>query len=107
MKVKVDEELELLQRLGIIEPVKFSRWAAPPYPVLKEDQTAQICVDYKVTVNRVSKLEEYPLPCIDDLCNFGRGSAIHKAGHEPGLPATAIRQGLKRVHHDQHTQGVV
>ncbi|XP_061883310.1 uncharacterized protein K02A2.6-like isoform X1 [Entelurus aequoreus] len=67
MKGKVEEELERLQKLGIIKPVQFSRWAAPIVPVLKEDKTARICGDYKVTVNQVSKLEEYPLPRIDDL----------------------------------------
>ncbi|XP_042372461.1 uncharacterized protein K02A2.6-like [Plectropomus leopardus] len=67
MKGKVEEELERLQRLGIIEPVQFSRWAAPIVPVLKEDKTARICGDYKLTVNQVSKLEEYPLPRIEDL----------------------------------------
>ena len=67
MKGKVEEELERLQKLGIIEPVQFSRWAAPIVPVLKEDKTAWICRDYKLTVNQVSKLEEYPLPRIEDL----------------------------------------
>lgn len=36
-------------------------------PVLKEDKTARICGDYKLMVNQVSKLEEYPLPYIEDL----------------------------------------
>lgn len=67
MKSKVEDELERLQRLGIIEPVQFSRWAAPIVPVLKEDKTARVCGDYKLTVNRVSKLEEYPLPRVEDL----------------------------------------
>ncbi len=40
MKGKVEEELERLQKLGIIEPVQFSRWSAPIVPVLKEDKTA-------------------------------------------------------------------
>lgn len=53
--------------MGIIEPVQFSRWAAPIVPVLKEDKTARICGDYKLTVNQVSKLEEYPLPLVVDL----------------------------------------
>lgn len=35
--------------------------------MLKEDQTTRICGDYEVTVNQVCKLEEYPLPRIDDL----------------------------------------
>nr|XP_023665672.1 LOW QUALITY PROTEIN: uncharacterized protein K02A2.6-like [Paramormyrops kingsleyae] len=67
MKGKVEEELERLQALGIIEPVLFSRWAAPIVPVMKPDKTVRICGDYKLTVNQVAKLEEYPLPRVDDL----------------------------------------
>lgn len=67
MKSKVEEELEHLQALGIVEPVQFSRWTVPIIPVLKPDGTARICGDYKLTVNQVSKLEEYPLPRVDDL----------------------------------------
>ena len=67
MKSKVEEELERLQGMGIVEPVQFSRWAAPIVPVLKADGTARICGDYKLTVNQVSKLIEYPLPRVDDL----------------------------------------
>ena len=63
MKGKVEEELERLH----IEPIQFSRWAAPIVPVLKQDKTARICGDYKLTVNQVSKLEEYPLPRVEDL----------------------------------------
>ena len=64
---KVEKELERLEKLGIIEPIQFSRWAAPIVPVLKQDETARICGDYKLTVNQVSKLEEYPLPRVEDL----------------------------------------
>lgn len=67
MKQKVEEELERLQALGVIEPVQFSKWAAPIVPVMKPDKTVRICGDYKLTVNQVSKLEEYPLPRVDDL----------------------------------------
>uniref|UniRef100_A0A8C6WZ84 ribonuclease H n=1 Tax=Neogobius melanostomus TaxID=47308 RepID=A0A8C6WZ84_9GOBI len=67
MKGKVEEELARLQEKGIIEPVQFSRWAAPIVPVMKLDETVRICGDYKLTVNQVSKLEEYPLPRVEDL----------------------------------------
>ncbi|KAJ8346839.1 hypothetical protein SKAU_G00282400 [Synaphobranchus kaupii] len=50
MKGKVEKELEHLQRLGIIEPVQFSKWAASIVPVLKDDKSARICGDYKLTV---------------------------------------------------------
>ena len=38
MKVKVETELQLLQDQGIISPVKYSKWAAPIVPVLKQDK---------------------------------------------------------------------
>ena len=67
MRNLVEKELERLQMQGIIEPVKFSDWAAPIVPVLKKDGGIRICGDYKLTVNRAAKIDTYPLPCIDDL----------------------------------------
>ena len=67
LKEKIETELERLQVQGIIEPVQFSKWAAPIVPVIKSDRSVRICGDYKVTVNRVAKLDKYPLPLIDDL----------------------------------------
>ncbi|KAL5477033.1 hypothetical protein EMCRGX_G023772 [Ephydatia muelleri] len=67
LKGRIEEELERLQRDGIIEPVKFSEWAAPVVPVLKSDGSLRLCGDYKVTVNSVANVESYPLPRINDL----------------------------------------
>ena len=67
MRKKVEVELERLTNQGIIEPVKFSEWAAPIVPVLKPDNSVRICGDYKLTVNQVSKLEQYPIPKLEDL----------------------------------------
>ena len=67
LKEKIETELERLQAQGIIEPVQFSEWAAPIVPVIKSDGSVRICGDYKVTVNRVAKIDKYPLPLIDDL----------------------------------------
>ena len=39
----------------------------PIVPVLKSDGTVRICGDYKVTVNKATKLDKYPIPRIDDL----------------------------------------
>ena len=36
---RVEQELERLQRMGVIEPVQFSEWAAPIVPVVKKDGT--------------------------------------------------------------------
>ena len=67
-KLKVEEELDRLVKLGIIEPVQFAEWAAPIVAVLKSDKKSiRICGDFKLTVNSVSKVDRYPIPKIDDL----------------------------------------
>ena len=67
LKNKVEEELDRLEKQGVIEPCQFSNWAAPIVPVLKQEGSIRICGDYKLTVNRVAKLDTYPLPRITDL----------------------------------------
>lgn len=67
LKDKVEKELERLEKEGQIEPVEFSEWAAPIVPVVKESGEIRICGDYKVTVNAVSKLDNYPIPKTEDL----------------------------------------
>ena len=68
LREKVEIELERLHNDGIIEPVQFSKWAAPIVPVLKSDgKSLRICGDFKVTVNSASKCDKYPLPRIEDL----------------------------------------
>ena len=62
-----EQELDCLQREGVITPVRFSDWVAPIVPVVKADGNIRICGDYSVTVNSVSRLDSYPLPRINDL----------------------------------------
>ena len=66
MKEKIEDELQRLQDDGIIEPVTFSKWAAPIVPVRKGTGVI-ICGDYKVTVNQAIVEDKYPLPKVDDL----------------------------------------
>lgn len=73
MRAKVDEELDRLLKEGIISPVKYSEWAAPIVPVLKRSGSVRVCGDYKLTVNSASSLEQYPIPCVDDLFNTLEG----------------------------------
>ena len=76
---KIETELERMQRENIIEAVKFSEWATPVVPVLKPDGTVRICGDYKVTVNQESRLEQYPIPRLEDLLvKLGSGSVFSK-----------------------------
>ena len=70
MKDKVEKELERLQDLGIISPVKHSQWAATIVPVPKKDGSVRICGDFKTTVNQASPTETYPLHYIASPLSF-------------------------------------
>lgn len=67
LKAKVEDEINRLLREKIIAPAKYSEWAAPVVPILKSDGHIRLCGDYKLTVNRVSTLEQYPFPRVADL----------------------------------------
>ena len=57
----MDQALEKLQTERIIEPVDFSKRAAPIVPVVKWDGTIRVCGDYKLTVNQAAQVDVYPL----------------------------------------------
>ena len=49
MREMVEKELQRFETLGIIKPVKSSKWATPIVPVLKPDhKSIRICNDYKI-----------------------------------------------------------
>lgn len=79
LRSKVEQELERLEKDGIIEPIHFSEWAAPIVPVVKRNGSIRVCGDYKVTVNQAAKLDTYPLPRIEDIfAKLARGKAFSK-----------------------------
>ena len=53
----IEKELQKSLQEGTLVPVQFSDWAAPIVPLVKEDKSIRICGDYKITVNRFSKLD--------------------------------------------------
>ncbi|KAK3767415.1 hypothetical protein RRG08_032091 [Elysia crispata] len=67
LREAIEEELSCLQRDGIVEPVDHSDWATPIVLVWKRDGTVRICGDYKITVNKVCKGDNHPIPRIEDL----------------------------------------
>ncbi len=74
MRAPLEQELERLEREGIISPVQFSEWAAPIVPVVKSDGSVCVCGDYKCTINQASKLDNYPIPKMEDLLTTLGGS---------------------------------
>ena len=67
LREKVEQELERLEKQNIITPVMFSEWAGPVVLVEKRDGSVRIYGDYKLTVNRVTKTEVYPIPKIKEM----------------------------------------
>ena len=90
-------QLDRLRREDVIEPVKYSEWAAPLVPVLKPDNTVRLCGDYKLTVNRVSKLEQYPIPRIEDLfANLSGGEKFSKLDMSHAYHPIALDEESKK-----------
>ena len=63
----IEKDLERLESLGVIEKVSYSDWAAPIVPVPKADGSVRICGDYKVTINPVLQVDQFPVPKPEDL----------------------------------------
>jgi len=71
--------LDRLVKEGTIKPVEFSEWATPIVSTVKEDGTIRICGDYKQTVNQADKLDNCPIPKIEDLhATLGEGKEFTK-----------------------------
>ena len=73
IREKYDEALDKLEADGVIRKVIHSDWASPTVPVLKPDGSLRICADYSCTINKHSKLEQYPLPTIEEMMSKLQG----------------------------------
>ena len=76
---RVGLELDRLEQDGILTKVSHSNWATPVVPIPKKDGSVHICGDFKVTVNPQLKVDQYPLPRIDDIfASLGGGKHFSK-----------------------------
>ena len=76
LRDKVNLVHEMLEQ-GVIEP-SASPWASPIVLVQKKDGNVHFCVDYR-KLNQVTKLDEFPLPRIDDTLDILNGSRYFSA----------------------------
>ena len=61
----LQEELDVMQRLGVIER-SCSSWSSPVVLVPKKDGTIRFCIDFR-QVNAQSQFDAYPMPRLEDL----------------------------------------
>ena len=68
VRPKVKAELQRLEEQGIFTKVGWLDWATPIVPVGKKtSDNVRLCGDFKASVNPVLRIDQYPLPRIDDI----------------------------------------
>ena len=75
----MEAEQEKLQKDGVISPVTLSEWATPLVVVPKGDGRVRLCGDFKVSVNPALKIDQYPLPKVEDMfATLGKSTVFSK-----------------------------
>ena len=78
LRQTVEEELDRLEKLGVVKKVERSYWASPIVCVPKKN-CIRICGDFKVSVNQVLLDIPYPLPDTEDIFStLGSGTVFSR-----------------------------
>ena len=64
--VKLGETLERMVTEGNLEKIDYSEWATAIVAVMKRDGSVRVCGDYKGTLNPWLKVNQDPLPRIEE-----------------------------------------
>ncbi|XP_078793179.1 uncharacterized protein LOC144987743 [Oryzias latipes] len=94
--VKLEKEIELMLKLGVIEP-STSGWCSPVVLVPKKDGSLRFCIDFRY-LNAVSKIQSYPMPRIDELLErVGKSKFITTLDLSKGYWQVALAQETKEL----------
>ncbi len=83
LRDRVESELDKLESQKVWKKVHYSKWAAPIVAVLKDAKdpggAVRVCGDYKITVNAVAPLDNYPIPNTNEqLATLAGGQKFSK-----------------------------
>ncbi len=67
LKSKVEEELDRMEKEGIISKVEQSDWATSILPIVKKNNKIRLVGNYKMTTNKHMIDDRYPLPLIEEM----------------------------------------
>ena len=97
IKPKVEIELDRLVENGILSKIQTSDWATPIVPVIKKDGSVRICADFKVTVNKVLEVDQYPLPKVEDIfASLAGGKKFTKLDLKNAYLQTEVHENDKK-----------
>ena len=99
---RVEDELDKLEKQGVWEKVQYSEWAAPIVTVLKDPRDPagpiRICGDYKLTVNKVAPLDNYPVPSVtDQLATLNGGVVFSKLDLSQAYQQLPLEEGTREL----------
>ena len=67
MRPKIEQELDRLEKEGVLTRSSRSEWGTPIVPIVKGNGQLRLCGDYKITVNPALLMDRYPLPKPQDI----------------------------------------
>lgn len=97
LKAKVDQELEHMERNGILTKLEHSEWASPLVVVPKPSGKVRITGDFKCTLNNQLCVKQYPLTRVDDLLEkIGGGQLFTKLDATDAYHQVEIEESCKK-----------
>ncbi|KAI5148066.1 hypothetical protein ENBRE01_0080 [Enteropsectra breve] len=91
------EELDRLQKEGIISPVRETAYASPAFAIAKKDKSIRLVVDYRA-LNEVTVKESYPFPnIIEELRSIPSSTIFSQIDLRQGYHQIAMSEEAQRV----------
>ncbi|XP_018316621.1 uncharacterized protein K02A2.6-like [Mycetomoellerius zeteki] len=97
LRDKVDEELEKMEKSGVISRIETSEWASPLVVVPKPNRTIRITEDFKRTINNQLHVQQYPLARVEEI--FGKisgGQAFTKLDGPDAFHQVEVEESCKK-----------